>query len=93
MNSKSKKRGNEAFREGRCRTHRKCSGVNWRNGSHETAKGQVRNPVTDMLENVRILLDYGSRRTRLSEILAGSLNLKLGKINELNVVTFGSEKQ
>ena len=54
----------------------------------QTAEGQVKNPTTDTQENVRKLLDSG--RTYISEKLAKQLHLKLGEINELNLVTFGS---
>lgn len=58
----------------------------------QTAKCHIRNPANWIQENVRMLLDSGSQRTYITETLARKLHLKLGEINEIALVTFGSEK-
>ena len=58
----------------------------------QTAKADVQNPVNDLRQNARILLDSGSQRTYITESLAKRLNLKLGEKDECMLVTFGSEK-
>lgn len=58
----------------------------------QTAKSHTKNPCTGIQESVRILFDSGSQRTYITENLAKKLNLKLGKVNEIALVTFGSEK-
>ena len=58
----------------------------------QTAKADVQNPVSDLRQNARILLDSGSQRTYITESLAERLNLKLGDKDEFMLVTFGSEK-
>ena len=58
----------------------------------QTAKANIRNPIEGTQENGRILFDSGSQRTYITESLARKLNLKLGKMNEITLLTFGSEK-
>ena len=58
----------------------------------QTAKTHIRNPINGSRENVRLLLDSGSQRTYITEALARRLNLKMGEVNEITLVTFGSEK-
>ena len=58
----------------------------------QTAKADVQNPVNDLRQNARILLDSGSQRTYIMESLAKRLNLKLGDKDEFILVTFGSEE-
>ena len=58
----------------------------------QTAKSHTKNPSKGIQESVRILFDSGSQRTYITENLAKKLNLKLGKVNEIALVTFGSEK-
>ena len=58
----------------------------------QTAKTDIRNPVTGMTQTVRMLLDTGSHRTYITESLAKTLNLKMGDVTELFLVTFGSQK-
>ena len=58
----------------------------------QTAKTDIRNPMTSMTQTVRMLLDTGSHRTYITESLAKTLNLKMGELTELSLVTFGSKK-
>ena len=58
----------------------------------QTAKTDIRNPVTAMTQTVHMLLDTGSHRTYITESLAKTLNLKNGDVTELSLVTFGSKK-
>ena len=53
----------------------------------QTAKCEVK-PISD---TVRILLDSGSQRTYVTERLAEQLQLKKEKVEEIKIVTFGSE--
>ena len=43
----------------------------------QTAKTDIRNPMTSMTQTVRMLLDTGSHRTYITESLAKSLNMKM----------------
>ena len=58
----------------------------------QTATTHIRNPASGSRENVRLLLDSGSQRTYITEALARKLNLRMGEVNEISLVTFGSEK-
>ena len=58
----------------------------------QTAKTAIRNPMTSTTQTVRMLLDTGSHRTYITESLAKKLNLKMGELSELSLVTFGSKK-
>ena len=58
----------------------------------QTAKTDIRNPLTSVTQTVRILLDTGSHRSYITESLAKALNLKMGELTELSLVTFGSKK-
>ena len=58
----------------------------------QTAKTDIRNPMTSTTQTVRMLLDTGSHRTYITESLAKTLNLKMGELTELSLVTFGSKK-
>ena len=49
----------------------------------QTAKTDIRNPMTSMTQTVRMLLDTGSHRTYITESLAKTLNLKMGEMTEL----------
>ena len=58
----------------------------------QTAKTDIENPMTSRTQTVRILLDTGSHRTYITESLPKALNLKMGELTELSLVTFGSKK-
>ena len=58
----------------------------------QTAKTDIRNQMTSTTQTVRMLLDTGSHRTYITESLAKTLNLKMGELTELSLVTFGSKK-
>ena len=58
----------------------------------QTARADINNPNNGLKQNVRILLDSGSQRTYVTESLAKKLDLKIGKREEIMLVTFGSEK-
>ena len=58
----------------------------------QTAKTDIRNPMTGTNQTVRMLLDTGSHRTNITESLAKALDLKMGDLTELSLVTFGSTK-
>ena len=58
----------------------------------QTAKTDIRNPLTSVTQTVRILLDTESHRSYITESLAKALNLKMGELTELSLVTFGSKK-
>lgn len=57
----------------------------------QTAKTNVKNPRNDLNRNIRLLLDPGSQRTYITENLAKALGLKLGEVNDITLVTFGSK--
>ena len=58
----------------------------------QTAKTVVHNPSKPKTEEIRLLLDSGSQRTYITEALARKLNLKYESIDQVSVVTFGSDK-
>ena len=58
----------------------------------QTAKTEVKNPLTANSDVIRILLDSGSQRTYITEKLAEQLQLSKDKEEEIKLVTFGSEK-
>ena len=45
----------------------------------QTAKTDIRNPLTSVTQTVRILLDTGSHRSYITESLAKALDLKMGE--------------
>ena len=51
----------------------------------QTAKTDIRNPLTSVTQTVRILLDIGSHRSYITELLAKALNLKMGELTELHL--------
>ena len=57
----------------------------------QTARANINTPNNSIKENVRLLLDSGSQRTYVTESLAKKMNLKLGKKEEIMLVTFGSD--
>ena len=57
----------------------------------QTAKTDIRNPMTSMTQRVRMLLDTGSHRTYITESLGKTLTLNMGELTELSLVTFGSK--
>lgn len=54
----------------------------------QTAKADIKNSDYGCKRNVLMLLDSGSQRTYITEALARKLSLKLGKRNEIMLVTF-----
>jgi hypothetical protein len=58
----------------------------------QTAKTVVHNPSKLKTEEIRLLLDSGSQRTYIIEALARKLNLKFEAVEQVSVVTFGSDK-
>ncbi|XP_052788666.1 uncharacterized protein LOC128223425 [Mya arenaria] len=58
----------------------------------QTAKTEVKGAKSDRHRVVRMLLDSGSQRSYVSEALARKLNLKQEGKEEINVMTFGSDK-
>ena len=57
----------------------------------QTARADINNPNNGLKQNVRMLLDSGSQRTYITESLAKKINLKMGKKEEIMLVTFGSD--
>ena len=51
----------------------------------QTAKTDIRNPLTSVTQTVRILLDTGSHRSYITKSLAKALNLKMGELTELHL--------
>lgn len=58
----------------------------------QTAKTNVKEPNGTSSEEVRLLQDSGSHRTYITEDLANRLDLKEEDEQEIQLVTFGSEK-
>ncbi|XP_077989885.1 uncharacterized protein LOC144444346 [Glandiceps talaboti] len=59
----------------------------------QTATARIRKPNSPRdSKNVRLLLDTGSHRSYITETLARQLNLKPDRIEEIPIVTFGSDK-
>ena len=58
----------------------------------QTAKAEIKNPLSTKNNVVRILLDSGSQRTYITEKLAEQLQLSKDKEEEINLVTFGNDK-
>lgn len=58
----------------------------------QTAKTNVKEPNGTSSEEVRLLQDSGSHRTYITEDLANRLGLKEEDEQEIQLVTFGSEK-
>lgn len=58
----------------------------------QTAKAEIKNPIANKSEVVRILLDSGSQRTYITEKLAEQLQLPKDKEEEIKLVTFGSDR-
>ena len=59
----------------------------------QTAMIEVKHPKTCASVTTRILLDWGSQRTYITQSLANKLGLKAARTEELKVVTFGSSSQ
>ena len=57
----------------------------------QTARADINNPNNGLKENKRLLLDSGSQRTYVTESLAKKMDLKMGKKEEIMLVTFGSD--
>lgn len=57
----------------------------------QTAKADITNPNNSLKQKVRMLLDSGSQRSYITEALAKKMNLKMGKKEEIMLVTFGSD--
>ena len=57
----------------------------------QTARAEINNHNTGSKQNVRLLLDSGSQRTYITESLAKKMNLKMGRKEEIMLVTFGSD--
>lgn len=57
----------------------------------QTVKADITNPNNSLKQKVRMLLDSGSQRSYITEALAKKLNLKMGKKEEIMLVTFGSD--
>ena len=58
----------------------------------QTAKTVVHDPSKPKNEEKRLLLDSGSQRPYITEALSRKLNLKFEAIEQVSVVTFGSDK-
>ncbi|VDI78452.1 Hypothetical predicted protein [Mytilus galloprovincialis] len=58
----------------------------------QTAKTVFTNTSDTCNEEIRVLLDSGSQRTYVSETLAKKLRLKVESVEEVSVITFGSDK-
>lgn len=58
----------------------------------QTARSEVVGPIKSRVVKTRLLMDCGSQRTYVSQELADKLGLKPTKVEELNVVTFGSSE-
>ncbi|CAC5402676.1 unnamed protein product [Mytilus coruscus] len=58
----------------------------------QTAKTVITNMSDTCNEEIRLLLDSGSQRTYVSETLARKLKLKVESVEEVSVITFGSDK-
>ena len=58
----------------------------------QTARADIKSTTYGYRHSIRLLLDSGSQRTYIAESLAKKLNLKMGKMDEIMLVTFGSEK-
>ena len=54
----------------------------------QTARADIKSTTHGYRHSIRLLLDSGSQRTSLAK----KLNLKMGKLDEIMLVTFGSEK-
>ncbi|MBV2113425.1 MAG: aspartyl protease family protein [Candidatus Thiodiazotropha sp. (ex Ctena orbiculata)] len=58
----------------------------------QTSKASIKNAISGVQGNVRILFDTGSQRTFITESLARRLGLKRGNMDEIMLVTFGSDR-
>ncbi|XP_060551133.1 uncharacterized protein LOC132712731 [Ruditapes philippinarum] len=58
----------------------------------QTVKTKVYNPQNGKEEEIRILLDSGSQRSYVSDSLAKRLDMKSEVSENINVMTFGSDK-
>ena len=58
----------------------------------QTAKTEIKSPNRSKCEQGRILLNSGSKRTYVTEKLADRLQLTRESEEEINLVTFGSDK-
>ena len=58
----------------------------------QTAMTTVSDSLDTVEELVRLLMDCGSARSYMAEALSKRLHLKPGKVTEISLFTFGSEK-
>lgn len=58
----------------------------------QTARSEIKHPTHNHGQNVRILLDSGSKRTYITERLANYLHLEKESEQDIRLFTFGSEK-
>ena len=58
----------------------------------QTARATVKNQTSGMHDNVCILFDTGSQRTFITKSLARRLCLKYSNMDEIMLVTFGSDR-
>ena len=58
----------------------------------QTAQTEAKHPSKDTTKSVRLLLDSGSQRTYVTERLAEQLGLERNGVQEIKIVTFGSNK-
>lgn len=58
----------------------------------QTAKTVVHNLSKPKTEEIRLLLDSGSQRTYITKALGRKLNLKFVAVEQVSIVTFGSDK-
>lgn len=55
----------------------------------QTARADINNPNNGLKQNVHMLSSSDSQRTYITESLAKKINLKMGKKEEIMLVTFG----
>ncbi|XP_052787362.1 uncharacterized protein LOC128222417 [Mya arenaria] len=58
----------------------------------QTARTEAKCPTSENSRQIRLLLDSGSQRTYVTERLAEQLDLVRGEMQEIKLVTFGSNK-
>ncbi|XP_070571138.1 uncharacterized protein [Ptychodera flava] len=57
----------------------------------QTATTMIKNPDSSLKQSVRILFDSGSHRSYITDDLARKLRLKTGIVEEMSIVTFGTQ--
>ncbi|XP_070546913.1 uncharacterized protein [Ptychodera flava] len=57
----------------------------------QTATTMIENPDSSLKQSVRILFDSGSHRSYITDDLARKLRLKTGTVEEMSIVTFGTQ--